>query len=316
MDSEQGDKMPINKRPEGSYQVAVSIGGREVRQSSRRWTYQDAKKVERDLLLQAKDYALGIEPERTIAEGLERFLLEHVPRLRSAKKLESHARQLLPFIIGRKLSETGQVWASIKASLKDKAPATINHKGRILRQIVRLSAEDWGWMDKPVKLSLLQETPKETFLSLAQVNALAAAMPTEAGKGYLLLAAYTGIRRSHLLRLTRDDVEGGYIYLDRSSKNRKLQVIPIHKKVSKYANQLPLCSDWILRNEWDIARAKLKMMHVRWHDLRHTYASLLIEGGTDIRTVQALLGHSTITQTQRYAHLRDDGLSKAVAKLK
>lgn len=308
--------MPVNKRPEGSYEVSVSIGGKPVRRSSKLWTYQDAKKVERELLAQAKDFALGREPERSIAEGLERFLLEHVPRLRSAQKLRNHARQLLPFIAGRKISETNQVWSAVKVGLSDKAPATINHKGRILRQIARLAFEDWGWLEKPVKLSLLQETPKETFLSLAQVNALASAMPTEAGKGYLLLAAYTGIRRSHLLRLTRDDVAGGFIYLDRSSKNRKLQVIPVHKKVAKYVDSLPLCSDWILRNEWDIARQKLGMEYVRWHDLRHTYASLLIEGGTDIRTVQALLGHSTITQTQRYAHLRDDGLSKAVAKLK
>lgn len=309
--------MPVNKRPEGAYEVSVSIGGKTVRRSSRHWSFQDAKKVERELLAQAKDYAAGKEPDRTIAEGLARFLIEHVPRLRSAQKLRNHARALLPFIAGRKLSETNQVWAAIKAGMADKAPATINHKGRILRQIVRLALDEWGWLDRPIKITLLQETPKETFLTLAQVEALAKAMPSEAGRGYLLLAAYTGIRRGHLLRLTNRDIEGDFIYLDRSSKNGKLQVIPIHKKVKKYAAALPLqIGDWGLQQEWTIARQALGLEHVRWHDLRHTYASLLAQNGTDLLMLKELMGHSTVTQTERYAHLIPKNLSKAVAGLK
>lgn len=59
-----------------------------------------------------------------------------------------------------------------------------------------------------------------------------------AAAGYVLLAAYTGIRRGHLLRLTHHDVQGEFIRLDRSSKTRALQMVPLHPKVQALA--LPL----------------------------------------------------------------------------
>lgn len=52
-----------------------------------------------------------------------------------------------------------------------------------------------------------------------------------------------------------------------------------------------------------------------FHSLRHTYASWLVKAGTDLYTVQKLLGHTTIAMTERYAHLAPDSLQAAVEKL-
>jgi integrase len=49
---------------------------------------------------------------------------------------------------------------------------------------------------------------------------------------------------------------------------------------------------------------------IRIHDLRHTYASILINNGVSIYEVQRLLGHSNITMTQRYAHLLKNKLHR------
>ncbi len=57
---------------------------------------------------------------------------------------------------------------------------------------------------------------------------------------------------------------------------------------------------------------RAKIEGLRFHDLRHTFASRLIELGADIVTVQNLLGHSTVTTTQRYTHANDDRKKRAV----
>jgi len=54
---------------------------------------------------------------------------------------------------------------------------------------------------------------------------------------------------------------------------------------------------------------------VVFHTLRHSFASLLVENGTDLYTVQKLLGHQTLSQTTRYAHLSNGALRNAVDRL-
>ncbi len=57
---------------------------------------------------------------------------------------------------------------------------------------------------------------------------------------------------------------------------------------------------------------KDRRMKVVFHTLRHTYASWMVQSGVDLYKVKELLGHSTISQTERYAHLSKDSLREAV----
>ena len=54
---------------------------------------------------------------------------------------------------------------------------------------------------------------------------------------------------------------------------------------------------------------------LRFHDLRHTFATRLAEKGIDVETIRDLLGHSSITTTQRYMHSRDERKREAVRLL-
>ena len=57
-------------------------------------------------------------------------------------------------------------------------------------------------------------------------------------------------------------------------------------------------------------RASLR--HVRFHDLRHTFASHLVLQGCSLKVVQLLMGHSSVQMTERYAHVADEQLAAAI----
>jgi len=73
-------------------------------------------------------------------------------------------------------------------------------------------------------------------------------------------------------------------------------------------------SNWSER-VWRPAVARAGIGHCRVHDLRHTYASWLIEDGVSLARVGKLLGHVSPVTTQRYAHLEDDGFDQVLAAL-
>jgi integrase len=61
-----------------------------------------------------------------------------------------------------------------------------------------------------------------------------------------------------------------------------------------------------------VDRAKLRQIDLHWHDARHEGACRLLADGVDIRTIQLMLGHADIKQTQRYLNITDEELRKAM----
>jgi site-specific recombinase XerD len=61
-----------------------------------------------------------------------------------------------------------------------------------------------------------------------------------------------------------------------------------------------------------VDREKLRQIDLHWHDLRHEGACRLLADGVDIRTIQLMLGHADIKQTQRYLNITDEELRKSL----
>jgi integrase len=147
---------------------------------------------------------------------------------------------------------------------------------------------------------------------------------------------YTGLRRNELTHLTWADVD-----LQRRivavqakdgwhPKDYEVRHIPMAPRLHELLKSLPRKENpWVFSTSNDGPhlghilsrdfRKLLKLCGIKGaslHTLRHTFASHLVMNGTDVYTVQKLLGHSSIKTTEIYAHLAPDFLKAAVEKLK
>ena len=109
------------------------------------------------------------------------------------------------------------------------------------------------------------------------------------------------------------------------TKNGKKRILPITAPLKELLETIPKQSKYLFASpktkkpyvsifvSWNTARIKAGLPEVRIHDLRHTYASALVNSKCSLYEVQMLLGHSTAKMTQRYAHLSNDALMSAAS---
>lgn len=126
------------------------------------------------------------------------------------------------------------------------------------------------------------------------------------------VAFYSGMRLAEILR-AKPTKQGFSL---ETTKNGRPRIIPIHRKIAVIARRIKFTiSDTKLKTEWNKARTKAGYDDLRFHDLRHSAASEMINAGIDLFTVGGVLGHKTTASTQRYAHLVTTTLADAINKI-
>lgn len=158
------------------------------------------------------------------------------------------------------------------------------------------------------------------FLDIEEERSLAAALDDH-HRAQVELALHTGIRKGEQNGLTWEKVDlNARILTVRGKTGRRF--VPINSGARSAIERLHRASggsQFVCPREWRRwfpKACKAAGIHdFRWHDLRHTFASRLVMKGVDLSSVQRLLGHSSIVQTMRYAHLSPEHLRAAVDRL-
>ena len=119
-----------------------------------------------------------------------------------------------------------------------------------------------------------------------------------------------------------------YKPLSEASIQLSLQVYDKAQKQKTALNESVQPSDWVFANPktgkpfvsifraWSTARLQAGLEDVRVHDLRHNFASQLVNAGRSLYEVQKLLGHADATTTQRYTHLSQERLLEAASSVR
>ena len=144
---------------------------------------------------------------------------------------------------------------------------------------------------------------------------------------------YTGARKREALDARWSDIEWRRkSWRIPKTKSGKVRHVPLSTRALEVLTQVkpvptlggPRPAEFIFANprtgkpfeaifySWNTARKMAGMPELRIHDLRHSFASFLVNAGRSLYEVQELLGHADIKTTSRYAHLSRDRLAEAV----
>jgi integrase len=231
----------------------------------------------------------------------------------------------------------------LRAELKDtRKPKTVNNVLGLAKKILRV-AKDEGLIavnpwDTVKQLKVAKQTfdyweagERDRFFEAAR---FISPKFVEAA----LIAAHTGLRLGELKALRRQDLDfdrrticvaAGVSFRTgkRSERTKSYRVdhVPMNDLVQRVLykrvlldKEAPVFETWVLSGALDKLRrlaCRVGVKEIRFHDLRHTFASCLVMAGVDIFTVSKLMRHGSVVQTMRYAHLAPGHLQEHVQRL-
>jgi integrase len=214
-------------------------------------------------------------------------------------------------------------------------PVRANRIGEVLRKMFTLAVR-WGWCEEnpAQRFHRRIETPRERFLSKEEIVRLAAALEAAEDRRaahIIQLCMLTGARLGEVRQARFEQFNLEHMSWSKPptlTKQRRAHRVPISEEAATIVRQrrllvpkgVPLLFPGDtpgqpvleVRRFWARIKRECEIEDVRIHDLRHTFASLLVSGGASLEMIGKLLGHSQMQTTLRYAHLMDSPLRAGV----
>jgi integrase len=277
----------------------------------------------------------------TVADLAERFLAEHVTRRRQSTQLAYRIvlrKYILP-ALGRKKV------AAVEFEDVERLHATVSRQlpiqgNRVLAVTAAMFALAVKWRlrpDNPCKgIERNREHQRRRYLRPDELPRLTKALAQDRNQetcDVLRLLLLTGARRSEVLFAKWDqfDLAAGEWHKPHSmTKQGREHIVPLsapaRSLLAARFNKRHDDSPWLFpgrkdrprkdtRHVWARVLKRAGIHGLRIHDLRHCYASHLVNAGFSLPVIGQLLGHSQISTTSRYSHLYDDVQRQATERV-
>jgi integrase len=272
------------------------------------------------------------------------FYIPHAKMHKKTWKEDTYKikRQLIPAFGTYRLSTiTTRDLMEFHSKQKERTSATTaNHYMTLIKRMFNLAVK-WGLLDKSpaANIDKFKEKPyRERYLTREELPRFLRAvegLEDTLSKAAIKLLLFTGGRRGEILSLQWHQVKLNEqrIFLP-ETKNGKSRSILLNSRAMTVLRTLwknkdleprTADSDYLFPSRGGSRRPHILDLRIplgkvleesgienlRIHDLRHSFATLALQGGASLYDVSKLLGHSDISMTQRYAHMVDDSLQKA-----
>lgn len=323
--------MPIYKRGE-VWWYKISLHGRTERGSCRTSNERQAQEFhDRKLATLWRTEVAKDKVRRTWAETSTKWMAAHDDK-RSYRDDVRHAQFWDAEFAKAGVKYLDQVTPDIVDEIKRRTlatptrrgtkptNATVNRKLAFLRTVINAAYRAYRWVDgTPPLFELLPESAgRNRFLSSSELFRLLSALP----EPYASLARFsvaTGMRQSNCLNLRWEQIDmsrRSVTFESDDMKNGKPLTIPLNETavqaILPWVGRNP---NWVFVKEdgepcygvpskmWKKALEQAGLEDFRWHDLRHTWASIMRQGGVSLDVLQELGGWKQQRMVQRYAHL-------------
>ncbi|EPD26525.1 site-specific tyrosine recombinase XerD [Actinotignum schaalii] len=288
--------------------------------------------------------------QRAVAQFLAHIGVERALSRNTVAAYRRDLRKYLAHLDSRGVTNPAEVReedvASFSETLTGMAPASIARAVTAVRAFHTFLYDDGASPANPASRVRPPKLPARLpeALTIAEVTAMieaAGTTPPPLGlrdRALLEVLYGTGARISEALGLSADDIDTDTATIRLFGKGRKERVVPLGRYalealdayITRARPELAARGNGVTKlflntrgralsrqSAWLIIRQAAERAgltaHVSPHSLRHSFATHLLQGGADVRVVQELLGHSSVTTTQIYTQVSPDVLKEVYA---
>lgn len=298
--------------------------------------------------IREKDHKRSLDDDKTKIE----FFLRHFSGRDVSTITAEQVHDAVSKMVNRKHI---QVWESRRdaAIRRGKEPppysdkpvsqATKSQHLSFMRSLLKAAADDWGWIKSAPAIKTRKPVSKRIrWLTRDEAERLIECMP-ESIKPVVIFALATGLRRSNILDLEWQQVDMqrkvAWVNPENAKAGKAIGVALNDTACRVLRDQIGKSKTWVFahtkastrpdgsltpavrkmrvddNSAWKIGLAKAGIEDFRFHDLRHTWASWLIQSGVPLSVLQEMGGWESIEMVRRYAHLAPNHLSEHARKI-